>query len=84
MTVQFLNKMATNFELDHERCRSKVCIVCYEKATRTVSDLEVETVQIFVIDGYNPSHPDFPHGICTGCSILLSKNEKTQMLRFLF
>ena len=50
--------MATEFDLVHGRCRSKVCVVCYEKALCMLSDL------------------DFPHGICTGCTIALSKKRK--------
>ena len=68
--------MSTDFDLEHERCRSKVCVVCYEKANRTLSDLEIQTVHEFLIDGYNVTHPDFPSGICTGCSIILSKKRK--------
>ena len=68
--------MSTSFDLEHERCRSKVCVVCYRKANRTLSELEIQTVQEFLIDGYNISHPDFPNGICTGCSIILSKKRK--------
>ena len=50
--------MATEFDLGHGRCGSKVCVVCYEKALCMLSDL------------------DFPYGICTGCSIALSKKCK--------
>ena len=66
--------MSIRFDLEHERCRSKVCVVCYRKVNRTLS--EIQTVQEFLIDGYNISHPDFPNGICTGCSIILSKKRK--------
>lgn len=68
--------MATNFDLEHDRCRSEVCVVCYEKASRTLSDLEINTVQTFLIDGYSVYDPDFPNGVCTGCSINLSKKRK--------
>ena len=43
--------MATEFDLRHDRCYSKVCVVCYEKASRILSDLEIETVDKFLIDG---------------------------------
>ena len=59
-----------------KRCRSKVCVVCYEKASRTLLYLEIQTVHEFLIDDCNVMHPDFPSGICTGCSIILSKKRK--------
>ena len=68
--------MATEFDLGHGGCRSKVCVVCYEKASHMLSDLEIATVDKFLIDGYISSHPDFPCAICTGCSIALSKKRK--------
>ena len=39
--------MATEFDLGHDRCRCKVCVVCYEKASRMLSDLEIETADQF-------------------------------------
>ena len=69
-------RIATEFDLGHDRYRSKVCVVCYEKASRMLSDLEIETVDKFLIDGYKSMHPDFPCGICTCCSIALSKKCK--------
>ena len=68
--------MVTEFDLGHDRCRSKVCVVCYEKASRMLSNFEIEAVDTFFIDGYKLTHPDFPCGICTGCSIALSKKRK--------
>ena len=61
--------MSTVFEIGHDRCRSKVCVVCYGKASCLLSELEIETVEKILIDGYSSSHPDFPCGVCTGCSI---------------
>ena len=43
------------------------------KASRLLSELEIETVENILIDGYSSSHPDFPCGVCTGCSIAPSK-----------
>ena len=68
--------MSTKFDLGHDRCRSKVCVVCYEKPSRMLSDLETETVDKFLIDGCKSTHPDFPCGICTGSSIALPKKRK--------
>ena len=68
--------MATEFDLGHDRCRSKICVVCYEKASCKLSDLEIETVVKFLIAAYKSTHPDFPCESCTGCSITLSKKRK--------
>ena len=55
--------MATDFGLGHDRCHSKVCVVCYEKTSRILSGLEIETVDKKL------TYPDFPCGTCTSCSI---------------
>ena len=72
----FFRKRSTTFEIGHGKCRSLVCVVCYQKASRSLSELEIKNVQDYLIDGYSSSHPDFPNGICTGCSIVLSKKRK--------
>ena len=76
--------MVTDFDLGHGRCRSKVCVVYYEKVSRILLGLEIETVDTFLIDGYKSTHPDFPRGICTGCSFALSKKGKYIDFEFLF
>ena len=76
--------MVTDFDLGHDRCRSKVCVVYYEKVSCILLGLEIETVDTFLIDGYKSTHPDFPCGICTGCSIALSKKGKYIDFEFLF
>ena len=68
--------MATEFDLGNDRCRSKVCAVCYEKVPCMSLDLEIKIVDKFLIDRYKSTHPDFPCAICTGCSIALSKKYK--------
>ena len=68
--------MTTEFEIGHEKCRSGVCVVCYQKASRSLSAKEIQLIQEFLIAGYRSSHPDFPNGVCTGCSIMLSKKRK--------
>ena len=49
-----------------------------------LSDLEIEIVDKFLIDGYKSTHPDFPCGICAGCSIALSEKCKDVDFIFLF
>ena len=64
-----------------DRCRGKVCVVGYEKTSCMLLDLERETVDKFLIDGYKSMHSDFACGICTGCSTALSKKRKKFGLR---
>ena len=68
--------MATEFDLGHDTCRSKVCALCYEKASRILQDLEIKTGNKILVDVYKSTHPDFPCGICTSCSIALSRKRK--------
>ena len=74
---------STKIESEHEKCRSKVCIICYQKASRKLSDTQIKTIQDYVIDGYNCSHPDFPNAVCTHCSVLLNlkRNDQNVVLR---
>ena len=65
-------RMAIPFDLEYDRWRSKVCVVCCEKASRMLSDLEIEPVDKVLINGCKSIHPDFPCRICIGCSIALS------------
>ena len=68
--------MSTDFELGHESCRRLVCVVCYEKASSVLTDLQTSYVQDFVIEGYTNSNPDFPCGICKNCSFIISKKSR--------
>ena len=75
--------MATNFEIGHNDCRRRVCICCYRKAERSLSQTEVECIRTNLINGYSLEDPDFPNGICTGCHIELSKKENDQSYNLL-
>ena len=50
--------------------------MCYKKGTRTVSAGDVDVIRDYIIDGYSTTDSDFPNGICTGCSLSLSKKRK--------
>ena len=52
-----------------------VCIVCYKKGTRSLSKSEIEVVKQHILEGFKPENSDSPIGICTNCSVLLSKRE---------
>ena len=43
--------MATEFALGHDRCHIKVSVVCYEKASCILLDIEIETGDRFLIVG---------------------------------
>ena len=53
----------------------KVCIVCYKKGTQSLSKSEIEVVKQHILEGFKPENSDFPIGICTNCSVLLSKKK---------
>ena len=65
--------MATAFDDDHMRCRTKVCVICYRKGERRISDRELRWIQSNLIEGYNKEDVDFPIAMCGGCHYLLSK-----------
>lgn len=69
--------MASNFmssiEEKHEINRTKVCIICYRKGNRQLSESAAEGVRRFVIEDFDINNSNFPSGICNGCHLLLSK-----------
>lgn len=65
--------MATAVAYDHERCRYKVCVVCYRKGNRKLSSTDISTINDHVIEGYDIGNPDFPASLCNGCYLILSK-----------
>ena len=68
--------MTAEFEIGHEKCCSLVCAVCYKKASYLLSAWEIKGIQDFLIDGYSSSDSDFPNGVWTGYSIVLSQKRK--------
>ena len=69
--------MATKFELGHNECRSRVCLCCYQKADRPLSEKDIACIQLHLIDVYKVNNPDFPDGICSGCHLEISKKDKS-------
>ena len=65
--------MASKFEQEHEECRQRVCVLCYHKGDRPISEREIKCIDQYLIEGYTPDNPDFPNALCTGCHIDLSK-----------
>ena len=49
----------STFDASHEECRHRVCIVCYGKGSRTLSETEIQTKQGFLIDGFDIENSNF-------------------------
>ena len=64
---------AIAFDEGHEIKREKVCVVCYRKARKKLSEREVNIIQNHVIRGYDVNNSDFPAGICGTCEFVISK-----------
>ena len=62
--------------MDHDRCREKVCVVCVRKATRGLSERDIELIKAHARPEYEATDPLFPSGLCNGCYMLLRKKEK--------
>lgn len=69
-------------DLEHNKCRSRVCILCYRKGTRSLSLTDVGAIQEFVIEGYSVDNYLFPSAICNGCYLILSKKRNGQNVKF--
>ena len=67
--------MASNYSAieKHEKCRKKVCIICYLKGDRHISQKEFDYIKLNVIYGLSSDNSDFPSGLCNGCQLLLNK-----------
>ena len=66
----------STFDASHEECRHRICIVCYGKGSRTFSETEIETIQDFLIDGFDTENSNFPCAACVKCNIMLLKKHK--------
>ena len=58
----------------HAEYRKKVCVVCYKKAERSISECKVKSIQDQLIHGYTIDNFDFPCGLCNNCHHLVQKN----------
>ena len=64
-------KMSSGLE-GHMRCRKRVCIICYRKGNRSLSNKEVEFIQNNLIIDFSEDNLDFPSSLCNGCHLRLS------------
>ena len=61
--------METSVDLTHEKCRERVCLVCYRKSAKGISKAEEKTISDLFIDGYSRDNQNFPSGLCGGCHL---------------
>ena len=71
--------MPTN-PLDHERSRTKVCLICLRKAKRIISSNQLKGLKVFsnLLNSIRPEDKRVPNGICRTCSDDLNKNIKSE------
>ena len=67
------SKMASSALEGHEKCCKKVCILCYKRGNRSISQKEMEHIQDNIIHELKRDNLDFPSAICKGCHLLLNK-----------
>ena len=51
-----------------------MCVVCYKKGERSISECEVKFIQDQLIHGYTIDNFDFPCGLCDNSHHLVQKN----------
>ena len=66
----------STFDVSHEECRHRVCIVCYGKGSRTLSETKIQTIQDFLIDAFDIENSTFPCAVCVKCHTMLLKKHK--------
>ena len=71
--------MPTN-PLDHERSRTKVCLICLRKAKRIISPNQLKGLKVFsnLLNSIRPEDKRVPNGICITCSVDLNQNIKSE------
>ena len=48
-----------------------MCVLCYEKGKRNISEKVEEYIKTNLIDGFSKDNLDFPSALCNGCYLLL-------------
>ena len=57
----------------HEECCHQVCILCYGKGKRSISDKELKFIQDKLINGYQIGDSNFPARLCEECNFIIGK-----------
>ena len=60
----------------HMWCRKLVCVVCYKKGNRDISENEQLWIQDNLIDGYDANDANFPAAVCTFPYLIKPKNKR--------
>ena len=67
---------------DHDKYRSKVCVVCLQKTARDrpLSARDIELILRFARENYDVFDSDYPSGLCGGCTLTeaVQKGERTK------
>ena len=57
---------------DHERYCGMVCIICYKKGKKSLTDAQTKYIASNLIKGFELGNPYFPSAICVNCNILVN------------
>ena len=60
--------------MDHEKCRSSVCIICHKKGKRALTDRQIEYIQKNIFRTFTMDNSSFPCATCIKCNIKLNSN----------
>ena len=71
--------MATKALDDHDRCRKRVCVLCFKKGNRPISESELNFIQSNIILRYDVTNLNFPCVLCDACHILISKTSSDKV-----
>ena len=71
--------MASKALDDHDRCRKRVCVLCFKKGNRPISESELNFIQSNIIERYDVTNLNFPCVLCDACHILISKTSSNEV-----
>ena len=54
------------------------CAVCYHKGSGTLSEAEINSVQDYMVEGYDVNNPDVPSAIRSTCSNALCRKRQCE------
>ena len=60
--------------MDHEKCRSSVCIICHKKGKRALTDRQIEYIQKNIVRTFTMDNSSFPCATRIKCNNKLNSN----------
>ena len=57
---------------DHNKLRKRLCLVCCDKADRTIPESLVPVIREFLVLGYQREYPRLPEGLCGTCRVAIN------------